>query len=1651
MLGRLLAACLILLAAGIVCPKSGRALILSNGQPATQPTNEIGSGVKLVNNGNTTSNVPVQFGFGFARGDMPLGNTIVCKDEGGATYPCQIDELATRTALPHTSGETAGWEHGIVSLIYTPSWTAGASHTFHVFRQSGTYSGGTGLALSALTAAHDYQIHYQNVKDFNLNVIGSGNFTCDLNNAIAAGTPRAGVGGGVSGGGGGYDKIEDGGNVTVIDALAPAIDDSSHAPQGQIMCEFYAMLWQTGYKSGSLGNIELMGWIGQPWQNCSTSPCSSTIGFNWGDVTLTDATTSTTLRNFSVQSNYAPSDFHPDPASGWPTDGFSSRLYAAQCYNSCNGGAFGSMTATGTSVSSQNGAFFQTSNIGGNNYLYVGSGNTGCTQGAYQIMSVSSGVATVSSAPCGAGPVTFNNWQMQSGFINNNGNLQSGAVIQFSATGGGTLPTGILATRPYFVAETVNSNGGSSDTPGPFAIHNVSTLNQWPDDNGFAGQGSCPSGSCIVVTRKVGLNPWTGTWLPADDSGHPFWVGSNANGAVLYPTLSNAQKLYLESTGVIPSYYVNGPAATLTANPFYLQQNYGAGGPYYQSMSAGPQETNIDGGGTHESIGVMGNLEANAFMNMTQTNWDMVHTHALTQAHAFAHSVLNKSTGYYTPYDCGPYPNGNTASCGTYGSPIGPAGGYIQNYIVWVNPSNSNDYGGFTQPAAVTGLSTASINQFDSGIFWADGADGSNAACSHDPDYGNDLAFIVGGEPWYLRGVQNLATWAMLCQYPTGTNTVNGSQWTSGGYTYTGWVMSGNTDAPRGPAWTMRDFIYGAILGSDTDPGRGLFWNYYIENIDGWYHMIHQYVGQNSDSCTGCTADPNFETMGGVELNHSWIPSFMASYTGVVQNFGYGATHYVSDTLSGSSAQWAAQQATRFGINRWYGMPNTTGSVGNYAVSSYWSSNEEYVTNTGWTNLYNCTWNLPGCIAMSPNAGGIWVLGGDAGFLPTYNDPSGVLWYEGAAYGSTTQGLLANGDAMVPACNDDCSVLSYFKSPPYYAVNVTRNVTDPHNGNQSTSFQLTTTSPSTQACTNPTGNTGCPSPSVPASEPNYTRNNFAWRPSGTQPTSAGTAGAGFTAGYVAEDWAMFQLNANNGAGTANLSGAVTNLTARYNLPSLNSQSYFPITPGSGDVNWQSWYMGPVTITSPAAPSQTISLNVSPSPGSCANGTAGVTCATVAATMSPSSPSFGFDGGTFSSVASGGGCSGGDTNDFAVNSSTGVITLSNASATVQTDTVCVKAQTTASNVTNSPQYLTVQINVTQGGTTQTINSITASPSAGSCQTGAANTCMTVSVAMNPASPPFNGTGGDGGTLALVSAATGGSACNVGTIDTSDFSIGSTTGVVAISNTGVAAASYDICVQATTTASTVTNSPQYAEFQINVTSAGGGGVKTIKNHGVCNANSSTSNISSETCTLTVNATGDTVVGAFGGCVSGGCFATTASAVPTVSYSAGTGGGSGGTCTVITPTVPSSSQNEVTTGFWVCKNISTSGSVSFSWTWSPTAQFPRTHWVDLNGASTTAPDLGIGANSTGVTSTNFQSWNLSTNGNIPVTNTFVMEICIQNGGGTLFTTAPLLDTDSGNGVQSASQYISPSPSTGSPATDGCGTQINSTHWGLSIEAIQ
>src|SRR5215471_8905384 len=113
-------------------------------------------------------------------------------------------------------------------------------------------------------------------------------------------------------------------------------------------------------------------------------------------------------------------------------------------------------------------------------------------------------------------------------------------------------------------------------------------------------------------------------------------------------------------------------------------------------------------------------------------------------------------------------------------------------------------------------------------------------------------------------------------------------------------------------------------------------------------------------------------------------------------------------------------------------------------------------------------------------------------------------------------------------------------------------------------------------------------------------------------------------------------------------------------------------------------------TTASAPVQTIA-SLTMSCGSACNfttGSSGQTIGTATATMSPALPTFSAGGGIFSLVASGGPCSGGDTTDFAIGASTGVITNTSGSTAAGSYTACVKAAETG--ISNSPQYFAVSI-------------------------------------------------------------------------------------------------------------------------------------------------------------------------------------------------------------------------------------------------------------------------------------------------------------------------------------------------------------------------
>ena len=99
-----------------------------------------------------------------------------------------------------------------------------------------------------------------------------------------------------------------------------------------------------------------------------------------------------------------------------------------------------------------------------------------------------------------------------------------------------------------------------------------------------------------------------------------------------------------------------------------------------------------------------------------------------------------------------------------------------------------------------------------------------------------------------------------------------------------------------------------------------------------------------------------------------------------------------------------------------------------------------------------------------------------------------------------------------------------------------------------------------------------------------------------------------------------------------------------------------------------------------------------------------------------------------------------------------------------------------------------------GSGQIIASVPYAPDPGSCATGAANTCTTVSAVMRPAAPSF---AADGGMYSIVTSAPSG-ACPGSDFDT-NFSINATNGILAINNTSVAAGTYYPCVQASVTPS------------------------------------------------------------------------------------------------------------------------------------------------------------------------------------------------------------------------------------------------------------
>lgn len=1060
---------------------------------------EIGSGVTLFNNGSTASNVPTQFGYYAARGDMPApGNTIVCKDDTGATLPCQIDQISTRTGMPGASDTPNGWLSFVVSLI-EPSWTASTVHTFHVYRQAGTYTPGTGLPVSDLTTGHDYQILLTNWKDGSGNLIGSGSFTCDLNSAIAAGARTAS---------GGYDKTYDGSVQTTFEVLVRCTDNTGGVTDGELVAEFYVTLWQTTAGSGTLGNIQLAGFIGQPFQNSTRAAFTGSISSTTLCVTAVSSgeiSVGETITGSGVTAGTQITAQSGSCGSGTPYQVSASQTVASESMTVRPEFTWGDVELFDASTSTVLRTFSNTTTFAS---------------------------SSVTISPAGGFGV---------GTMPNTDSIQAGEALTFSSTG--ALPTGLSNCTPCFAMETV----GASNVPGAISVTRNAGINQSGASSDYVSITSQGSGT-ISVTRHVGIDQFDGTWLDADDKGHPFWVGGNS--AQIYPCLDDAcqggtgtaQRTYCETTALCPPFLLASWVAP-PPNPWPVFSN--AGGPLYRSHSLGPQEISIDSGGTHMGLGEWGNVEADWLLTQSVANWDILRALALSQSGAVLHHVLNSVTGYMTAYDNGPYPSGGTYS--KLGTPL------PLDYNIGPTATNSLDYHDFSVPAVPAGINDG--QHWNYGPFGG-ALSGANSPNSHEPDFGNAAVYTIMGEPEYLRSLQMEANFSILAHFPvdapSGTNptstTIESRALAINSVNYYGLVFNAG-ETPRGPAWALRNIVDGATLGADGDWNRAYLWSEYEENVDAWYAFYHLFW---------FVTDPNIESIGVLDFPQSFdfTNNFMYPYQGGSWAAAYGRTHYASGTLAGAGALYGLNFALTLPVI-WETTWGTVSDAVGHVVCPYWGPQEEGMAQAP-SNLASFTPALPGnpAVATGPGQIGVSFSGTQDGWRASTYSTSGVLTPNGTPSASGTQ-LVQNGDAFIPQNIDGPATVNLMGTTTYYAVDVIQG--------SSTSVKLTTTPPTTQACSGPTGSTGCPSANAPTPA-SSTSTDFSWRPQACPAAPAAANGINAdTAGYAAELDYDFKFAKSVGATLPNLSTALSNNAARYNPTTVN-----------GNTSW-SWMMQLVTV------------------------------------------------------------------------------------------------------------------------------------------------------------------------------------------------------------------------------------------------------------------------------------------------------------------------------------------------------------------------------------------------------------------------------------------------------------------------------------------
>jgi hypothetical protein len=365
------------------------------------------------------------------------------------------------------------------------------------------------------------------------------------------------------------------------------------------------------------------------------------------------------------------------------------------------------------------------------------------------------------------------------------------------------------------------------------------------------------------------------SWETLDPSGQanrsPFGTASRVTRKV-YPVFTSAEKTYWEQTGlVVPIFLAQNPSVGPQWG-FGITSNYA---PLARGMVSGGA-----GGSVHPDLGIVNEYSAQAFITQAEQDWDYARFFTYGgQAHGSS-TLLNEATGRIPPLNNGP--------------PAGPGGnGNGGSYAGLGTPQNQAFWG----PGGPSGIITGCGKHNPAGIDICGGVTNGGTGIDHMPSF-NGFTYMVFGDRHFLdmmywHGNQDFLQRQVGPgpQLGQGYYRDNNAVFPGDGNTYHYWGLLPHCCQSRGSTWLVRDIIYPAAFGGDSNIERSYYNDLLTESANYEPLWLNFKDGPGSTNYTTSIMPGNDVIDGGPETT-----MFQVVY---VANVAYIGQTFLHDRLSG--------------------------------------------------------------------------------------------------------------------------------------------------------------------------------------------------------------------------------------------------------------------------------------------------------------------------------------------------------------------------------------------------------------------------------------------------------------------------------------------------------------------------------------------------------------------------------------------------------------------------------------------------------------------------------------------------------------------------------------------------------------------------------